>query len=47
MRAFERMLEHHPSKDWNNAEEVFHWWLYGEGRDREKDTLFEESPDGQ
>jgi len=41
IRAFGRMIDNMPTRNWKDADEVFDWWLYGEGRDREGDSLFE------
>jgi hypothetical protein len=35
------MIDNMPTRNWKDADEVFDWWLYGEGRDREGDSLFE------
>lgn len=46
IRAFQRMLEKHPSKrGWRTGEEVFEWWLWAEAGvpTREQESISEVS----
>lgn len=45
IRAFQRMLERHPSKrSWQSGEEVFEWWLNGEAGTPTHDQEIIEEP---
>lgn len=41
-RAFGRMIDNHPTKNWESADEVFEWWLHGEKgkRNEQEEVLF-------
>ena len=45
IRAFQRMLDANPRGTWENGEDVFEWWIHGEGiKDRgQKEVLFDDS----
>lgn len=49
IRAFGRMIDNMPTRNWKDADEVFDWWLHGEERKRneQEEVLFEqEEKDG-